>query len=43
MHETYLAGAAWRMTNLTDAERRAADDSMGRLYATFRRRSRRHA
>jgi hypothetical protein len=37
MHDTQLTWAGWRMTNLTDAERREADDSMGRLYARLRR------
>lgn len=40
MHDAHLTGAVWRMANLTDAERRDADDSMGRLYAQFRRRVR---
>ena len=37
MHDTQLTGSVWRMTNLSDAERREADDSMGRLYARLRR------
>jgi hypothetical protein len=41
MHDAHLTGAVWRMTNLTGAERREADDSMGRLFAQFRRRTRR--
>jgi hypothetical protein len=40
MHDTHLTGTIWRTANLTDAERRAADDSMGHLFAQFRRRTR---
>jgi hypothetical protein len=40
MHDTHLTWTVWRMTNLTNAERREADDSMGRLFAQFRRRTR---
>ena len=38
MHEAQLSGVTWRTTNLTAADRRAADDSAGRLFAQFRRR-----
>jgi hypothetical protein len=40
MHDSQLTSAVWRMTNLTNAERREAEDSMGRLFAQFRRRTR---
>jgi hypothetical protein len=38
MHETQLSGVTWRTANLTAADRRAADDSAGRLFAQLRRR-----
>jgi hypothetical protein len=40
MHDTHLTGTIWRTAHLTDAERRG-DDTMGRLFAQFRRRTRR--
>jgi hypothetical protein len=38
MHEAQLTGVTWRTANLTAADRRAADDSVGRLFTQFRRR-----
>ena len=37
MHEAQLSGVTWRTANLTAADRRAADESAGRLFALFRR------
>ena len=38
MHEWQLAGLAWRMNHRTDAERRHADETAGRLMAGLTRR-----
>ena len=38
MHEWQMAGLVWRMNNRTDAERRHADETLGRLMASFGRR-----
>jgi|RhiMethySRZTD1v2_1073278.scaffolds.fasta_scaffold08173_7 hypothetical protein len=40
MHEAQLSLVTWRTDNLTAADRRAADDSAGRLFAQFRGRLR---
>lgn len=40
MHEAQLTGVTWRTANLTAADRRTADDSVGRLFARFRGRLR---
>ena len=41
MQDAQLTWVVWRMNNLTDAERREADESVGRIYARLRRRLRR--
>jgi hypothetical protein len=38
MHEWQMAGLMWRMNQRTDAERRHADEMVGRLMAGLTRR-----